>query len=122
MKGIPQPEAERQMLSLPGRSLTPLLTGGSETIQDAIIIENDEDYIGLRLRTLVTDTHQITVYVGDDGEQDYGELFDVQGDPGQLHNLWHDPAAQGLKRDLKVRLMEELIRTDNRLPRRQSHA
>ena len=99
-----------------------MLTGAADSVQDAIIIENDEDYIGLRLRTLVTDTHQLTVYVGDDGEQEYGELFDMDQDPGQLHNLWHDPAAQGLKRELKVRLMEELIRTDNRLPRRQSHA
>ena len=122
LKGVPQPEAERQMASWPGRSLAPLLTGEANAVQDAIIIENDEDYIGLRLRTLVTDTHQLTVYVGDDGEQEYGELFDMEQDPGQLHNLWHDPAAQGLKRELKVRLMEELIRTDNRLPRRQSHA
>ena len=122
MKGVPQPEAERQMAAWPGRPLTPLLTGAADTVQDAIVIENDEDYIGLRLRTLVTDTHQLTVYVGDDGEQDYGELFDTVNDPGQLHNLWHEPAAQNLKGELKIRLMEELIRTDNRMPRRQSHA
>ena len=110
------------MAAWPGRPLTPLLTGAANSVQDAIIIENDEDYIGLRLRTLVTDTHQLTVYVGDDGEQEYGDLFDTENDPGQLHNLWHDPTIQGLKQELKVRLMEELIRTDNRLPRRQSHA
>ena len=94
LKGTPQPEAERQMAAWPGRPLTPLLTGAADSVQDAIIIENDEDYIGLRLRTLVTDTHQLTVYVGDDGEQEYGELFDTESDPGQLHNLWHDPTAQ----------------------------
>ena len=78
MQGVPQPEAERQMASWPGRSLAPLLTGEADAVQDAIIIENDEDYIGLRLRTLITDTHQLTVYVGDDGEQEYGELFDTE--------------------------------------------
>ena len=122
MKGVPQPEAERQMSPLPGKSLAPLLTGEAASVQDAIVIENDEDYIGLRLRTLVTDTHQLTVYVGDDGEQEYGELFDTHNDPGQLRNLWHEPSVESLKQELKARLMEELIRTDNRMPRRQSHA
>ncbi len=85
-------------------------------------MENDEDYLGLRLRTLTTPTHQLTTYVGEDGEQPYGELFDSQDDPGQLRNLWHVPEHRRLELELKERLAAELTRTDSRLPRRLCHA
>jgi arylsulfatase A-like enzyme len=122
--GEPQvrPEAPQMMRSLPGRSLAPLLAGHVRRVQDAVLVENDEDYLGLRLRTLVTETHQLTAYYGEDGEQRFGELFDRREDPGQLHNLWHDAGAQALKRELKERLLAEVVRTDSRLPRRLSHA
>ena len=117
-------EATRQLRALPGRSLAPLLTGQAGRIQAAVLVENDEDYLGLRLRTLVTEQHQLTVYVGDDGEQDFGELFDLREDPAQVHNLWRspEPAHRQLKLELKERLLAELVRTDNRLPRRLNHA
>ncbi|HET7767622.1 MAG TPA: sulfatase-like hydrolase/transferase [Chloroflexota bacterium] len=117
-----QSEAPRQLRALPGRSLAPLLTGQAERVQDAVLVENDEDYLGLRLRTLVTERHQLTVYVGEDGEQESGELFDLHEDPAQVHNLWHSGAHRGLKLELKERLLAELVRTDNRLPRRLNHA
>lgn len=117
-----KPETMAQLAALPGRSLVPLLAGTTERVQDAIVIENDEDYLGLRLRTLVTETHQLTVYAGGHGEAPFGELFDLRADPGQVHNLWLSPAHRDLKLALKERLLAELIRTDNRLPRRLSHA
>ena len=42
--------------------------------------------------------------------------------PGQLRNLWGRPEARELKRDLLVRLMEEVVLTDCPLPRRLCHA
>ena len=116
------PETSRMMAPWPGRSLVPVLTGERDRVQDAVVVENDEDYLGLRLRTLITETHQLTTYVGDDGEQPFGELFDLRRDPGQLHNLWQAPEARALKLELKERLLAELVRTDNRLPRRLCHA
>jgi arylsulfatase A-like enzyme len=82
------------------------------------VVENDEDYLGLRLRSLITERYKVTAYPG----QEYGELFDLREDPGELHNLWHDPASRELKRNLLIRLMERLVETDSRLPRRVSHA
>jgi len=113
-----KPEAERQLPPWPGVSLVPLLLGRSESVQDSVIVENDEDYLGLRLRTLITERYKITAYPG----QEYGELFDLQQDPDELNNLWSDPAAQALKKDLLIRLLERLVETDDRLPRRASHA
>ena len=49
---------------LPGKSLVPLLTGRADAVQDAVLIENDEDYRGLSLRTLVTGGAIYTRYRG----------------------------------------------------------
>ena len=117
-----QSETPRQLRALPGRSLAPVLTGQAASVQEAVLVENDEDYLGLRLRTLATQRHQLTVYVGEDGAADFGELFDLHDDPAQVHNLWRSEAHRELKLDLIQRLLGELVRTDNRLPRRLNHA
>ena len=114
----PEPALSNQLAALPGNSLAPVLHGEAPSVQDSVIAENDEDHMGLRLRTLVTERYKITAYPG----QPFGELFDLQEDPEELHNLWGDPTARETRRDLLVRLMERLVETDNRLPRRITHA
>lgn len=113
-----RPEAPAQLPPWPGTALTPLLTGQAAALHEQVLIENDEDYLGLRLRTLITDRYQITTYPG----QPYGELFDRQADPQQFHNLWDDAGYATLKRDLLVQLLDEVVRTDLTLPRRTAHA
>jgi arylsulfatase A-like enzyme len=133
LAGVPVPEtgplwppsevvAPRALAPWPGRSLVPVLAGERERVQDCVLVENDEDWIGLRLRTLIAEAHQLTVYVGDDGEQPYGELFDRRDDPCQLHNRWSEPGVEALKDRLRGRLMAEVVRTDSRLPRRLTDA
>jgi arylsulfatase A-like enzyme len=111
-------EAPEQMPAWPGKSLRPVLEGTAPSVREAVLVENDEDYLGLRLRTLVTDRWQLTVY----GGQDYGELFDLREDPGQLHNLWSSPQHRDVKADLHRRLLHEVVETDSALPRRLGHA
>jgi arylsulfatase A-like enzyme len=113
-----EPEAPQMMSAWPGRSLGPVLEGESERVRDAVLVEDDEDYLGLRLRTLVTETHQLTVY----GGQEYGELFDLREDPKQLHNLWGSAAHRAVREELKARLLHELVESDSALPRRLCHA
>jgi arylsulfatase A-like enzyme len=113
-----QPETDNQPPPWPGISFAPQLRGQTNSMQDSVIVENDEDYLGLRLRTLITERYKITAYPG----QPYGELFDLKEDPGELNNLWADAACKELKKDLLVRLMERLVETDSRLPRRMCHA
>jgi arylsulfatase A-like enzyme len=114
---IQTPNLDR-LAAWPGISFAAQLRGHAESLQDSVIVENDEDYLGLRLRTLVTERYKITAYPG----QEYGELFDVREDQDELHNLWREPAHEGVKKDLLIRLMERLVATDNRLPRRVCHA
>jgi arylsulfatase len=121
-EGFTSPEAPQQPPAWPGRSLAPLLTGQTDAVQDSVVVENDEDYLGLRLRTLVTPTHKITTYTGHRAPEPYGELFDLADDPHELHNLWNSPAHAALCRELIEQLHYRLTETDIALPRRLGHA
>jgi arylsulfatase A-like enzyme len=121
-EGFTSPEAPQRPPAWPGRSLVPLLTGQTDAVQDSVVVENDEDYLGLRLRTLVTPTHKITTYTGHRGPEPYGELFDLANDPHELHNLWGSPPHAALRRELIERLHHRLTETDITLPRRLGHA
>ena len=114
----PRPEAQQQRPALPGKSFAGILQGEMETTQDSVIIENDEDYLGMRQRSLVTDEWHITCYIG----EEYGELFDLKNDSQQLQNLWDDPDCQEIKRDLQVKMLYRFAETDRTLPRRIAHA
>lgn len=114
----PRPECPLQRPSLPGKSMLPLLTGKKDSVQESVIIENDEDYLGMRQRTMVTDRWHITAYIG----EQYGELFDLQKDPKQLYNLWNDPGLRTQKSDLLSAMMYRFAETDRTFPRRMGHA
>ena len=113
-----KPEAERMPPPWPGLSLLPVLRGEEPSVRDSVVIENDEDYLGLRLRTLVTDRHQLTIYSG----AEYGELFDLDEDPGQVRNLWNSAAHRAVRDSLHHWLLHELVLSDPALPRRLCHA
>lgn len=114
----PESEAPRMLPPWPGLSLVPQLTQADAPARDAVLVENDEDYLGLRLRTLITERYKLTIYAG----QPFGELFDLQDDPGELWNRFDDPAYHAVREELRARLLDELVLTDSRLPRRLSHA
>lgn len=101
-----------------GVSFRGYLEGTAGPPRECLLIENDEDYLDLKLRTLVTPEWKITVY----GGRDYGELYDRRNDPGEFENLWESPAHAEVKRELKERLLHELIRADDPLPPRFVHA
>jgi arylsulfatase A-like enzyme len=88
---------------MPGRSLAPAVLRGEGTGRDGVVIQNDDPYLGLRLRTLVTPRHKLTLYPG----FRFGELFDLQADPDELHNLWERPQWRALRDELARRLMDE---------------
>lgn len=114
----PHPEAPQQRPALPGKSFAGILNGETETTQDSVIIENDEDYLGMRQRSIITENWHMTCYIG----EEYGELFDTKNDPGQLYNRWDDPDCQNTKRELQVQMLYRFAETDRTLPRRMGHA
>ena len=113
-----EPEAPDAPPAWPGRSLAPVLTGADTNTDTSALVEMDEDYLGFKMRTLVTRRHRLTCYSG----EEYGELFDLQEDPDELHNLWDDPASRELKHDLEHQLLHKIMQTDISLPRQTARA
>lgn len=74
----------------------------------AVLIEENQQraYLGfdkpVRVRTLVTHGHRLSVF--QDG--DWGELYDLRADPDEIHNLWEAPESQ----DLRCELLDLMIR------------
>ena len=71
------------------------------------LIEND-DVVGSPAladqafgRSLRTERYSINVY----GTHSDGEMYDLEIDPGQLRNVWSDPAYSSVKSDLLVQLV-----------------
>tara|TARA_B100000809_G_scaffold197147_1_gene196758 strand:- start:918 stop:1802 length:885 start_codon:yes stop_codon:yes gene_type:complete len=100
-----------------GRSFANVLRGEAAAHRDAVIVERittlpavgeEREALILRVKMLVTDKWKLLHY----GSAPYGELYNVELDPEDLHNLWDDPAYQDIKRDLCERLLEELIDTE----------
>ncbi len=57
-----------------------------------------------RVHTIVDHHWRLSVFDG----QDWGELYDLQADPGELDNLWDAPGAASAK----ARLIERLLRAE----------
>jgi arylsulfatase len=113
-----EPEAPEMLPPWPGKSLREILEGKVDKVNDYVIVENDEDYLGLRLRTFITDNFKITIYPG----HSYGELFDLKNDPQELYNLWWKPEYQEIKKRLILQFAEAYILQESTLPRRLCHA
>ena len=95
-----------------GRSFMPLIWGQQGyRARRKLLIEEDGQriYYGfdhpVRMRTLLTPTHRLSVYDGVAG----GELYDRQNDPDETRNLWDDPAAHSLRAALHGELASALM-------------
>ena len=86
--------------------------------RDAVLIEENQQraYLGfdkpVRVRTVVTATHRMSVFA----DSDWGELYDLQADPTESHNLWADPAAQAIRLQLMERLVQLLVEHSDTSP------
>ena len=57
------------------------------------------------MRSWQTTRHRLSVYEG----VDWGELYDLQQDPDECHNLWDDPATRVLRDDLLQQMVRAMI-------------
>jgi arylsulfatase A-like enzyme len=101
-----------------GHSLAPLLTDAVDEMDRSVVVENDEDYLGLRARTLITDRHKLTIYA----DKEYGELFDLDIDPGEHHNRWNDIEYADTKNRLYRELVDKLVLQEGAVPSRRNVA
>lgn len=75
--------------------------GEDEAVRDHIIVENRHEPDTIHLKTYVDSRYKLTVYYN----QPYGDLFDLESDPGELNNLWADPDHAALKAELMMKLL-----------------
>ena len=76
-----------------------------------VLIEHEENkvYPGFdrrpNMRNLVTPSHRLTIYKG----QDFGELYDTENDPDETVSLWSDPVHANLKSDLLFAMNQAML-------------
>jgi len=88
--------------------------GDRSRAREWVLAENRHNPTTVHLRTLVTGRFKITVY----RDAAYGELFDLEADPGELHNCWDDPAYAEVKAQLLLKFVQaEIQREPTRMPR-----
>ena len=87
---------------LDGRSLVPVLRGDPPAPRDRFLEFHPRIDGRVYNHSIVTDGWRLTLYP--DGEPDWGELFDLEADPGEHENLYYDPAHRTVRDRLADRL------------------
>ena len=96
-----------------GVDALPLLRGESETVRTHAIVECVDDPRGLRLKTAVTENRKLTLYHG----HPFGELYDLEADPGELVNRWDDPCYREDRQRLTGLIVDHAERLERRVGR-----
>jgi uncharacterized sulfatase len=91
--GIPVPPA------MTGLDQSRVWLGETERARDHAICEFRHEPTTIHQKTYVDDRYKITIYYN----QTYGEIFDLQEDPGEVRNLWDDPDYASLKTELLLK-------------------
>jgi uncharacterized sulfatase len=85
-----------------GINQLPTWTGVADSAREHVIVENRHQPTTIHAKTYIDERYKLTVY----WKHDYGELFDLQEDPGEVNNLWNDPASTPLKAELTRKLLD----------------
>ncbi|MBN1919398.1 MAG: sulfatase-like hydrolase/transferase [Verrucomicrobia bacterium] len=112
-----------------GRSLWPVLTGHADpsTHRDDVYCEyynaNQHYKTPAHLTMVRTERHKLVVPHGRAGAQGHlaGELYDLDEDPNETHNRWHDPAHHDIRHQMMLRLCDRMAWTVDPLPIREGN-
>jgi arylsulfatase A-like enzyme len=88
-----------------GKNLRGLLAGGNKAVHEVAVTENPWSK-HLRWGPWEFVHYQLEMF-----GRDVGELYNVEKDPNETHNLYYDPAYQATVQECRRLLMEWLIRT-----------
>ena len=93
--GLPIPR------TMTGKDQKDVWEGDREKARDHVIVENRHEPTTIHVKTYIDERYKITAYY----RHEYGELFDLETDPNETHNLWGDPGHAALKADLLLKLI-----------------
>jgi arylsulfatase A-like enzyme len=78
-----------------------VLDASGPSARDHVLVEFRHQPTTIHMKTLVEDRHKLTVYFN----RAFGELYDLENDPGEVRNLWDDPSSMRLREELTRRLL-----------------
>jgi uncharacterized sulfatase len=108
LTGLPVPR------TMTGVDESAVWRGETESLRTHAIIENQHQPTTMNMRTFVTRRYKMTVHYN----REYGELYDLEEDPGELTNLWDKPEAADLKSQLLLQfLYGEMAKAPLPMPR-----
>jgi len=98
-----------------GVDQTAVWTGEAERARDHAIVEMRHQPDLLYVKTYVNERYKLTLYRG---QPDWGELFDLQEDPDELHSRFDDDAYAGVRAQLMQEWHDaEMAREPTPMPR-----
>jgi arylsulfatase len=100
--------------ALQGTPVTAALRGAAPAGRESVLVERRDLYWDFDVRTLRTERWKLTHYAG----HAFGELFDLQEDPGEIVNRWDDPGCRGVRADLTAALVERMAQAEAPVPER----
>ncbi|MFN0161844.1 MAG: sulfatase, partial [Burkholderiales bacterium] len=94
------------------------VAAGAASEHDCMLIEQQTSrpYLGMtqqvRVRSMTDGRYRMSIWEG----QAFGELYDLEADPGETVNLWAEPGHLALRRELAERMLWQSIRLSDRSP------
>jgi arylsulfatase A-like enzyme len=98
------------------KSLLPVFDG--KAVRDSVFIQYDHQAsspgtdVPARVHSLIDGRYRISVFHG----TGWGELYDLESDPGEFENLWDDPAHAKTRARMTERLLLAEIEHVDRVP------
>lgn len=89
-------------LTMAGLDVSPLWMGKTEQARNWVIAENHFQRTKFYQKTYIEQRYKVTWYM----QSDEGELFDLEKDPDEFHNLWDKKEFQQLKLEILQRAMK----------------
>ena len=102
-----------------GFDITPILEKPNKSVRDACYIEHEEEVgpLNSRIRHLVTKDYKLTLY---EKEEKFGDIYDRNKDPDEVHNLWFEENFQNKRYELMDKLIHESMKALSRYPKRMA--
>jgi arylsulfatase A-like enzyme len=101
-----------------GQDLAACMRPGGRSEHDCVIVEHQTSrpFPGftrrIRVRTMTDGRWRMSLWEG----VPFGELYDLESDPQELHNRWADPAFRTQRAELTERMLLKIIDLQDRAP------